>query len=71
MKLFPIQRYGSFEEMWNSEEYQQHRRRVNGERMAVPCRNCYQSSYANWNKKESFLQIGKQFSPEWQDGGAE
>ena len=66
-KLFSIQKYGSFEQMWNSAEYQQHRDRVNGERMAVPCRNCYQSSYANWNKKDSFVQIGKQFSPEWQN----
>ena len=65
-KLFPIQQYSSFEQIWNSEEYQRHRGQVNGERMAVSCRNCYQSSYANWNKKESFLQIGKQFSPEWQ-----
>ena len=53
--------------MWNSEEYRQHRERVNGVQMAQSCRNCYQSSYANWNKKESFLQIGKQFSPEWQN----
>lgn len=67
-KLFSIQQYNSFEQMWNAEEYQQHRSRVNGEQMAVSCRNCYQSSYANWNKRESFLQIGKQFSPEWQDG---
>ena len=66
-KLFPIQKYGSFQEMWNSEEYRQHRERVNGKRMAVSCQNCYQSSYANWNKRESFMQIGKQFSPEWQN----
>lgn len=67
-KLFPIQQYGSFTEMWNAAEYQQHRSRVNDGQMAVSCRSCYQSSYANWNKKESFLQIGKQFSPEWQSG---
>ena len=66
-KLFPFQRYGSFGEMWNAREYQEHRGRVNGERMALSCRNCYQSSCANWNKRESFLQIGKQFSPEWQE----
>lgn len=66
-KLFPIRQYTSFEQMWNSEEYQRHRNRVNGEQMTVSCRNCYQSSYANWNKKESFLQIGRQFSPEWQN----
>lgn len=65
-KLFPIQQYDTFEQMWNSEEYQGHRGRVNGEQMALSCRNCYQSSYANWNRKESFLQIGKQFSPEWE-----
>lgn len=66
-KLFPLQRYKSFEEMWNAEEYQRHRYRVNEDRMAMSCRNCYQSSYANWNKRDSFLQIGKQFSPEWQE----
>lgn len=65
-KLFPVWQYTSFQQMWNAEAYQQHRRRVNGEQMALSCRNCYQSSYANWNKRESFLQIGKQFSPEWQ-----
>ncbi len=65
-KLFPIDRYPDFAQMWNSPEYQQHRSRVNGERMALSCRNCYQSSCANWNKQDSFLQTGKQFSPEWQ-----
>jgi len=64
-KLFPIQQYNSFEPMWNSAEYQQHRSRVSTQRMALSCQSCYQSSYANWNKKESFLQIGKQFSPKW------
>ena len=67
-KLFPFQQYAGFSEMWNSEEYQQHRSRVNGEQMAVSCCNCYQSSHANWNRQEAFLQIGKQFSPDWQDG---
>lgn len=66
-KLFSIHQYSDFLQMWNSEEYQMHRQKVNSEGMAMSCRNCYQSSYANWNKKESFLQIGKQFSPEWQN----
>ena len=66
-KLFAISRYDDFWEMWNSEEYRQHRERVNEERMAVSCQNCYQSSYANWNKQTSFLQLGKQFSPEWKE----
>lgn len=65
-KLFPLQKYEGFEQMWNSMEYQQHRSRVNGAQMPDSCQNCYQSSYANWNRKESFLQIGMQFSPEWQ-----
>lgn len=65
-KLFPISKYAAFAEMWNSAEYQQHRAAVNSEQMAAACRNCYQSSYANWNKKESFLQTGRQFSPEWE-----
>ncbi len=65
-KLFPIQQYADFDQMWNAPEYQQHRCRVNGCGMEVSCRNCYQSSYANWNKRDSFLQIGKHFSPEWQ-----
>lgn len=65
-KLFPLQQYGGFMQMWNSKEYQEHRSRVNTARMALSCQSCYQSSYANWNKKESFLQIGKEFSPEWE-----
>lgn len=66
-KLFSISKYDTFAEMWNAAEYQRHRSAVNSDKMAMACRNCYQSSYANWNKKESFLQIGKQFSPEWKN----
>lgn len=65
-KLFPLQKYGDFIQMWNSEEFQKHRGRVNSSQMMRPCQNCYQSSYANWNKKESFLQIGRDFSPKWE-----
>lgn len=64
-KLFSIDKYDTFEEMWNSEEYQRHRSRVNNENMILSCENCYQSSYANWNKIDSFIQIGKRFSPDW------
>lgn len=65
-KLFPIRRYADFADMWNAPEYQRHRAAVNKDGMTPACRNCYQSSYANWNKRESFLQIGKQFSPDWE-----
>lgn len=65
-KLFSIHQYADFAEMWNAPEYQCHRAAVNKDGMTPACRNCYQSSYANWNKQESFLQIGKQFSPDWE-----
>lgn len=56
-----------FMEMWNSEEYQNYRQNVNdNERMDSPCKRCYQSSHCNWNKKESFIQIGEKFSPDWE-----
>ena len=55
-----------FMELWNHPTMQKHRQIVNLEtEMSSSCRNCYQSSHCNWNKKESFLQIGNQFSPEW------
>lgn len=64
-KLFHIDQYHSFEEMWNCEAYQKFRANVNKDSMPNTCKNCYQSSFANWNRKESFIQIGKMFSPEW------
>lgn len=66
-KLFHITKYPDFWAMWNSEEYQRHRTAVNGPGMTAHCANCYQSSFANWNRQESFLQIGKEFSPDWQN----
>lgn len=65
-KLFHISQYPDFWAMWNAEEYQRHRAAVNGPEMTAHCANCYQSSFANWNRRESFLQIGKEFSPDWQ-----
>lgn len=64
-KLFPVSKYVTFEEMWNSEEYRAHRARVNTDTMKHSCLMCYQSSFANWNKRESFFQIDEEFSPEW------
>lgn len=56
-----------FFEMWNSKEYQNYRAIVNDQnKMDDPCKRCYQSSHCNWNKQESWIQIGEQFAPEWE-----
>ncbi|PKM82386.1 MAG: radical SAM protein [Firmicutes bacterium HGW-Firmicutes-14] len=66
LKLFPVNKYNSFNEMWNSDEYQRFRSRVNNlENMPKECKRCYQSSHANWNRRDSFLQINNQYAPEW------
>lgn len=55
-----------FMDMWNSPEYQNYRAIVNEQmKMDGPCKRCYQSSHCNWNRKESWIQIGQQFSPDW------
>lgn len=66
-KLFAVDKYKTFDEMWNSNEYQEFRSKVNNENMDTPCKNCYQASFANWNKKDSFIQIGNEFAPTWED----
>ena len=65
-QFFKLDITKSFEEQWNHPSLQQHRKIVNTqELMTSACRNCYQSSHCNWNRESSFLQIGKNFSPEW------
>lgn len=67
IKFFAYDKDVDFMEMWNREEYQNYRRIVNDkEHMDIPCKNCYQSSHCNWNRKESFIQVGKEFSPDWE-----
>ena len=66
VKLFRVGDYETFAEMWNSPEYQAFRASVNTQEMCMACRNCYQASAANWNKKESFDQRGQTFAPEWE-----
>jgi len=66
VKFFKYDMSKNFMEMWNSEEYQKYRQNVNSENMDSPCKRCYQSSHCNWNKKESFIQVGAEFSPEWE-----
>ncbi|MDR0747700.1 MAG: SPASM domain-containing protein, partial [Helicobacteraceae bacterium] len=67
IKLFHIDKYDNFEAMWNSEEIKCFRSLVNNEeKMPDSCRYCYQSSFANWNKRSSWFQTGLNFSPEWE-----
>ncbi|MDR0664895.1 MAG: radical SAM protein [Helicobacteraceae bacterium] len=67
IKLFHIDKYDDFEAMWNSEETRRFRSLVNDEdTMPDSCRYCYQSSFANWNKRSSWFQTGLKFSPEWE-----
>ncbi|MDO8426728.1 MAG: radical SAM protein [Deltaproteobacteria bacterium] len=65
-KLLDTALFSGFEEVWNSDEMQRLRARVNDEAlMSVNCRHCYHSSCANWNLKTSFFQAGREFAPEW------
>lgn len=67
IQFFPYDKSKDFMEMWNSKEYQNYRAVVNDtQKMDAPCTRCYQSSHCNWNKKESFIQVGETFSPDWE-----
>ena len=67
-KFFRFDNNKTLDEMWNDEKYQNHRLTVNDEQKMSPyCRNCYQSSHCNWNKRESFIQVGKVFAPDWEE----
>ncbi len=64
--FFKFDKDKEFMKMWNAPEYQEYRKIVNvQDMMDIPCKRCYQSSHCNWNKKESFIQVGETFSPEW------
>ncbi len=66
VQFFQYDKNKDFMDIWNSPEYQKYRAEVNlTDKMDEPCKRCYQSSHCNWNKKESFIQVGEQFSPEW------
>lgn len=65
--FFEYDKNRDFMDMWNSEEYQKYRKIVNVQaQMDSPCTRCYQSSHCNWNRKESWIQIGENFSPDWE-----
>lgn len=72
LKLGKFSNYNTFEEIWNNQAFQDFRKRVNcnipkdGVEMPIQCKLCYQSSHANWNRKESFIQVGQAFAPEWE-----
>jgi len=66
IQFFEYDKDADFKEIWNRPEYQNYRRIVNdAQKMDTPCKNCYQSSHCNWNRRESFIQIGNEFSPDW------
>lgn len=66
LKFFKYDKNMSFEDMWNSKEFQAFRNEVNTDKMCEGCKRCYQSSHANWNKKSSFIQTGEEFAPTWE-----
>lgn len=66
VKFFRYDSSKNFMDIWNAPEYQQYRQFVNSDDMDSPCKRCYQSSHCNWNNKTSFIQIGEQFSPDWE-----
>lgn len=67
VQFFQYDMKKDFKEIWNAPEYQKYRKIVNdAEKMDSPCKRCYQSSHCNWNRKESFIQVGEHFSPDWE-----
>ncbi|BEU88745.1 radical SAM protein [Selenomonas sp. TAMA-11512] len=69
VQFFPYDKNMPFMDIWNAEPYQKYRAVVNdSQTMDEPCRRCYQSSHCNWNRKESFIQVGESFSPTWKKG---
>jgi radical SAM protein with 4Fe4S-binding SPASM domain len=53
-------------DIWNCSSMQQHRLSVNNNYlMNESCKNCYHSSFANWNKSNSLIQTGYEFAPQW------
>lgn len=65
--FFEYDQRREFMDMWNDPKYKEYRAIVNHQRMMDgPCTRCYQSSHCNWNRKESWIQVGEQFSPDWE-----
>ena len=67
VQFFQYDMSKDFMDIWNAHEYRKYRSMVNDTRhMDDSCRRCYQSSHCNWNRKESFVQVGEHFSPDWE-----
>jgi len=67
VKLIKMDEHNPIEEIWNSELFQNFRYSVNSpDFMPVNCKQCYQSSHANFNSKGSFIFEGEDFAPTWE-----
>ena len=66
-KFFKFDKSRRFFDIWNAEEFKKHRMIVNTPNMPNSCKNCYQSSHCNWNNKKSYIQIGQDFAPDWDE----
>lgn len=65
-KLAHAGEFDDFTRMWNSPELQRLRATVNDhDDMPAGCASCYHSSCANWNLATSFVQLGRNFAPDW------
>ena len=65
-KIGSIFEHDDFMSLWNNETFQNFRSKVNKDEENLPnCRFCYQSSHANWNRREAHIQSDMKFSPEW------
>lgn len=68
VKLFHMDDCPDFSSLWRHSAFAEFRRAVNAEGlMDAACRNCYQSSHANWNRREAFIRIDGDFAPVWQE----
>ena len=69
LKLFHIDEVADVPALWLHPALAEFRRRVNAEGlMDGGCRRCYQSSHANWNRRDSFIHTEGAFAPQWNEG---
>lgn len=67
LKFFHIDEFNDFQSMWRHAKYVDFRNTVNVDgRMDANCARCYQSSHANWNRRDAFIHAGGAFSPDWE-----
>jgi radical SAM protein with 4Fe4S-binding SPASM domain len=61
-RMFSLDSVQTFNEAWNHDKMRDLRKNMTEE-----CNKCYHSSCANWNNKESFIQIDELLLPDWND----